>query len=230
MNIHILGPFLVAVLLLNFYILTTTQIRALVYAVAFQGVLLAVVYPVAHQQAAHAGADTAAAPVDHLAFVRLLVLAAVMMAVKGVVIPRLLLKAMREADVRRHVESAIGIVPTLLVGAVGTGLAMAFASTLPLKAEHSSNLIVPASLATMLTGFLILTTRWRALNQVLGYVVLENGIFIFGLLLVEALPILVELGVLLDLFVGVFVMAIIINHVSKAFPSASVEHLQTLRE
>jgi hydrogenase-4 component E len=89
---------------------------------------------------------------------------------------------------------------------------------------------VPASLATVFTGFLILTTRRNALTQVLGYLVLENGIFIFGLLLVEAMPLLVELGVLLDLFVGVFVMGIIIHHVNRVFSTTAASQLSALRE
>jgi len=85
-------------------------------------------------------------------------------------------------------------------------------------------------LATVLAGFLLLVTRREALGQVLGYIVMENGIFIFGLLLIETLPLLVEFGVVLDLFVGVFVMGIIVNHVSRVFPEASSEHLNTLKE
>lgn len=223
-NIDTLDRLLVLVLLLNFYILVSTQLRAVVYAVAMQGILLAIAYLVAHY--VPDGHDAG----DGWEITRTLSLAAVIIVVKGWFIPWLLLRAIREADIRRQVESAIGIIPTLLIGAVGTGLAMTFASTLPLKEGHGSHLLVPASLATALTGFLILTTRWRALTQVLGYIVLENGIFIFGLLLIQAIPFLVELGVLLDLFVGVFVMGIIINHVSRAFPSATAEHLSTLRE
>src|SRR5207237_2507886 len=103
----------------------------------------------------------------------------------------------------------------LLLGAVGTGLALVFSYTLPLAEEHTGLLIVPASLATVWTGFLLLTTRKKAIMQVLGYLVLENGIFLFGLLLLEAMPFLVEVGVLLDLFTGVFVMVIIIHHLSS---------------
>ena len=61
--------------------------------------------------------------------------------------------------------------------------------------------------------------------QVLGYLILENGIFLFGLLLLEAMPFLVEVGVLLDLFTGVFVMGIIIYHINREFSSISTEHL-----
>ena len=66
--------------------------------------------------------------------------------------------------------------------------------------------------------------------QVLGYLILENGIFLFGLLLLEATPFLVEVGILLDLFTGVFVMGIIIHHISREFSSTSTEHLTELKE
>jgi hydrogenase-4 component E len=107
---------------------------------------------------------------------------------------------------------------------------MALSSTLPLREEHASHLLVPSALATVLTGFLILTTRREALTQVLGYLVLENGIFIFGLLLVDAMPMLVEVGVLLDLFVGVFVMGIIIHHVNRQFSASTSDHLSALKD
>ena len=58
----------------------------------------------------------------------------------------------------------------------------------------------------------------------------ENGIFVFGLLLIAAMPFLVEVGVLLDLFTGVFVMGIIINHINREFASVSTEHLAELKE
>ncbi len=87
-----------------------------------------------------------------------------------------------------------------------------------------------ARFSTVVTGFLILTTRLKAITQVIGYLVLENGIFIFGLLLLEALPLLVELGVLLDLFVGVFVMGIIMYHINREFASVSTQLLSALKE
>jgi hydrogenase-4 component E len=66
--------------------------------------------------------------------------------------------------------------------------------------------------------------------QVLGYLVLENGIFLFGMLLLEAMPLLVEAGALLDLFTGVFVMGIIIHQINREFDSVSTEHLAELKE
>jgi hydrogenase-4 component E len=91
-------------------------------------------------------------------------------------------------------------------------------------------LLIPASLATVAAGFIQLTTRRKAISQVLGYLVLENGIFVFGLLLVEAMPFLVEAGVLLDLFVGIFVLSIIIHHINREFASLDTRRMSLLKE
>ena len=107
---------------------------------------------------------------------------------------------------------------------------MLFASTLPLAPQQSGSLLVPASLATLMSGFLILTTRRKAITQVVGYLTLENGVFIFGLALVEAMPLIVEVGVLLDVLVGIFVMGIVIDHIQREFSSINTENLTTLRD
>lgn len=62
-----------------------------------------------------------------------------------------------------------------------------------------------------------MVTRTRAVTQVLGYMVIENGIFLFALSLLDAMPALIEMGILLDIFVAVFVMAIILNHINEEF-------------
>ena len=73
-------------------------------------------------------------------------------------------------------------------------------------------------------------SRRKAITQVVGYLVLENGIYLFGLMLIEEMPLLVEAGILLDLFVGIFVMGIVINHIRVAFDSLDTGHLSELRD
>ena len=63
-----------------------------------------------------------------------------------------------------------------------------------------------------------------------GYLLLENGIYIFGLLLLEAMPFVVEMGVLLDLFVGIFVISIIVNRINRSFSSMDTRRLVSLKE
>jgi hydrogenase-4 component E len=213
MNV-LLDPILVLVLLLNFVVLGASRLRTIINAVALQGILLGVMIVVAQSRVTG----------------WVLAMAAAAIVLKGVTIPRMLFHAIREVVQRREVEPLVGFVTSLMLGAVGTALAVLFSKTLPIAHEHAGSLIVPAALSTVLTGFLILTTRLKAITQVVGYLILENGVFIFGLLLVEAMPFLVELGVLLDLFVAIFVMGIIINKISREFSTVSTRKLSALKE
>ena len=204
---------LVVVLLLNFLVLGTSRIRSIIYTVAAQGVLLGVLPVLVH----HAGPRGAVVAIGAILL-------------KSAVIPRMLMRAMADLPIRREVEPLVGFRTSLLLGAAATAASLALAGKLPALGATGARLLVPASFATVLTGFIVLTTRLKAITQVLGYLILENGIFIFGLLLLEALPFLVEIGVLLDLFVAIFVMGIIINHISREFSSVNTERISTLRE
>lgn len=205
---------LVAVMLLNFLALGTSRMRVCIQAAAVQGVLLGVLPLLVPQ---------------HVEWRTALVAAGTLL-VKGLVIPSLLFKAMRDVKIRREVEPYLGFVPSLFLAGVGTGLALLFGGSLPLAPAHTGSLAVPASLATLLAGFLLLTTRRKAITQVVGYLILENGIFVFALLLLEAMPFIVEVGVLLDLFVAVFVMGIVLDHIRSEFSSLDTERLAELKE
>jgi hydrogenase-4 component E len=205
---------LVLIVLLDFYALGASRMRAVIRASALQGVLLGIMPLLLH---------------EHVS-TRLLLICAGTMAAKGIVIPALLLRAIREVTIHREVQPLIGFTASLLLGAVGTGLALLFSARLPLMESSVATHLVPASFATVFTGFLVLTTRQKAVMQVAGYLILENGIFLFGLLLLEALPFLVEIGVLLDLLVGVFVMGIILNRIQRTFSAIDTTHLSALRE
>src|SRR5438874_1652343 len=97
-----------------------------------------------------------------------------------------------------------------------------------------SQIVDPVLIVALTLNFVALgVSRIRAvINAVAlqGILLGENGIFVFGLLLLEAMLPLVEVGVLLDLFTVVFVMGIIIHHISREFASMSTEHLTELKE
>lgn len=157
-------------------------------------------------------------------------LAVVTLIVKGFVIPILLRRAMRAANIDREIEPFIGFVPSLLLGAAGTIAAVAAARALPLLPEHADTLLVPGALASVFTGFLLMVGRAKAISQVCGYLILENGIYLFGMLLIHSTPLLVESGILLDLTVGVFVIGIIVDRIQRAFDSLDTRKLTVLRE
>ena len=159
--------------------------------------------------------------------VHAVVLATGTIAVKTILLPWFLGRAIREARLRREVEPAVGFIASLLLGSLAIALAFAIAARLPLpNGQHE--LLVPVSLATLMIGFIILTTRRKALVQVVGYLILENGVYLFGLTQTDSVPYLLELGVLLDVFVGVFIMGIVVFHINREFDSLDSARLTEL--
>jgi len=206
---------------LNLMALGSSRIPSLIRAMSVQGVVLGLM-PLLIEHLFGWGALLHAWPV--------LLVAVATVVVKGVVIPRLLNRAMRAANIDRDMEPLIGYVPSILLGAGGTIAAMALARSLPLLPEHAGSLLVPGALASVLTGFVLLIGRTKAISQVCGYLILETGIYLFGLLLIHSTPLLVEAGILLDLTVGVFVIGIIVDHIQRAFDTLDTRKLTVLRE
>src|SRR4029434_5986330 len=91
--------------------------------------------------------------------VRALALGVAMIAIKGVIIPRILRSALRSQGIRREVEPFVSFTTSLLLCALATGLSVIFARTLPLTADDANVLLIPASVGTPLTGFIRLPTR-----------------------------------------------------------------------
>jgi hydrogenase-4 component E len=205
---------LVIVLLVNLFMLGVSRMRSLIYSAAAQGVILSALPLLLEKQIG----------------LMIIIVALVTAVIKGFLIPQMLHKALRDAQIKREVEPLIGFLPTMLLGALGTAASITFAAYLSVTQAGTSTLIIPASFSTVLTGFLLLTTRYKAITQVIGYLILENGIYIFGMLLLTAVPFLVELRILLDLFVGIFVVSIILNHINEAFSSLDTRQLSALKE
>jgi hydrogenase-4 component E len=208
-----LNAIFVLVILINLFVLGAGRMKALIHAAALQGILLGLLPPLVLREAQ---------------FVPLF-MALMTVVLKGVVIPNMLLKALRDAHVKREVEPIIGFMPCILLGAAATGAALVLAGRITPSASPLGLLVIPTSISMLFTGFLLLTTRVKALTQTIGFLLLENGIFVFGLLLLGAIPSLVELGVLLDLFVGIFVISIIMHHINREFASLDTRRLSSLK-
>lgn len=206
---------LVLVVLLNFWLLGSSRLAACIRCVALQGILLGVFTMLAHAEGS---------------LVRAGLLATASIVVKGIAFPLLLVRALREADVRREIEPYVGYSLSILVGLAALVLSLWLSARLPLPHPTPSSLIVPVALFTSLVGLLVIISRKKALTQVLGYLVLENGIYAFGVGLVQQTPLLVELGVLLDLLVAVFVMGIAIFHINRQFDHIDTDRLVLLKD
>ena len=199
---------------LDLVALGTSGLPALIRVAAMQGMVLGVM-PLLIET-------------DASVLVFLVAVATVLM--KGLVIPSLLRRAMRTANIDRDMDPLIGFVPSLLLGAAGMIGAVVVARRLPLLPEHRETLLVAGAMASVFAGLLLLVGRSKAISQVCGYLILENGIYLFGLLLIRSTPLMVEGGILLDLTVAVFVTGIIVDRIQRAFDSLDTRKLTVLRE
>ena len=150
-------------------------------------------------------------------------------AIKGVLLPWLLLRARRQADVYREENPIVGFGSSMGAGVLMLAASFALGAHLPPQASSVPPLVVTAAFFNLFAGLFLIIGRRTALTQVLGYLVMENGIYAFGMTFVSRQSILVELGVLLDLAVGVFVMVLIIFHISRRFEHTDVDRLNHLR-
>lgn len=199
---------------LNLLALASSRLPSVIRAAAWHGMILGVLPLLLEWE---------------LQWMTLLVSIAVI-AVKGFVIPGLLRRALRAANIDREVEPLLGFVPSLLLGAAAAIGGVALAGALPLLPQHAHSLIVPGAFTSVTCGFLLLTGRAKAISQVCGYLMLENGIYLFGLLLIDRTPLVVEAGILLDLTVAVFVIGIIVDRIQREFDTLDTRKLTVLRE
>ena len=204
---------LLLVILSDFAVLAMSRLSACIRAIAVQGLLLGAL-PLLVQTGLS---------------VHTVALSLGTAAIKAGVLPWFLRWAIREAAVRREVEPMIGYMSSVLLGALALAVGFAVASALPLRSVRP-DLLVPVALVTVMIGLIVLTTRSKAITQVVGYLMLENGIYLFGLTQTESMPFLLELGVLLDLFVVVFIMGIVVFHINREFDSLDSARLEELTD
>lgn len=201
----------------NLVLAGASRLRSAVRFVAMQGVILGAL-PVLMWDW----------PVDLCPGVRIWAVAAVNTLVKGVLLPALLLYAVRKARTRREVEPIVPfhlsqiIVFLMAVGAFVVG------RLLRVHVSGASELAVPVALTTMGTGLLLICGRKKAITQVLGFLVLENGISVFGAAILLEYGIVVELGILLDVFALVFILGIAVFQISRTFSSTDTDRLNHL--
>ncbi len=195
----------VLVVVVDLFLLASSRLNAAIRAVALQGALLSSL-PLLLLTREH--------ELGHV-----LLLSAGAMTIKAGFIPWLMFRAIREETVRRELEPYVGYVPSMVLGGLGVALSFALSRGLPLPIEAQNVFLVPTALSTVWTGLLLVVSRRKAVTQVLGFLVLENGVFVIGLLLSGIMPITVEAGVLLDLFAAVFVMGIVIFQMNREFAS-----------
>ncbi|MDD5674573.1 MAG: hypothetical protein PHC61_10445 [Chitinivibrionales bacterium] len=205
----------IILVIINFFMLSTSRLRALIRGAGLQGLLLGIFPFVAH--AGYFSGHT-------------LILSALSIFIKGVAIPLLLFRALRGVSVEREAHPLVGYTLSIAVCIIITALSFYIGGIIPASAAFPSQAMLALSICMALCGFFLIITRKQAISQVIGYLVLENGIYVFGVSLAVAQSLLVEMGVLLDMLVGAFIMGIVIYRINREFDTISTLSLEALKQ
>ena len=202
-------------LLLAFAMLTQRRVLSLVNLFAAQGFALAlstgIVAYVTHQPHLYGSA-------------------ALTMVLKVMLLPWLLHRLIRKLDVKWDVEGLINVPTTMLIGIVLVVFAFNLASPISQLASTVTRATLGIAIASVMLSFLMMITRRKAIPQVIGFLAMENGLFFAATSATYGMPMVVELGIALDILVAVLVLGVFFFQIREQFDSLDLKHLERLRE
>ncbi|KVU29168.1 formate hydrogenlyase [Burkholderia ubonensis] len=208
--------FLAAVLLLlSFAMLSQRRILSLIHLYTLQGVALVLANLIL-------GIVTGDA--------HLYVSAGLTAVLKVGVIPWILYRLVRRLNVQADVEPLINIPTTLLIGIVLVIVAFNVAAPISQLATSVARGTLGIALACVLLSFMAMITRARAIPQVIGFLSMENGLFFAATAATNGMPMIVELGVGLDVLVGILILGVFMFQIREQFDSLDIHHLEKLKD
>ncbi len=209
-----LGTLLSLVLLSILFSLGSSLLPGLVKVLAFQGIIVSVV-PL------FMGHDLS---FGEIAFTL------ATMAIRGIIIPLCIHLAVKKVAIRREVEPIIGFNASILIGLGVIASAIMISRNFTVPSIGAGALLLPTTICLLVAGMFLLIARRNAIAMVLGYIMLENGIYLVGTTFsIRALHV-VEFGILLDVLAAVMIMAIILQNIKHTFDDMDTALLRTLKE
>lgn len=208
--------FLAAVLLmLSFAMLSQRRILTLIHLYTLQGVTLV-------------SANLILGFVTNDA--HLYVSAGLTLVLKVGLIPWILYRLVRRLDVQADVEPLINIPTTLLIGIVLVVIAFNVASPISQLATSVARGTLGIALACVLLSFMSMITRAKAIPQVIGFLSMENGLFFAAAAATNGMPMVVELGIGLDVLIGILILGVFMFQIREQFDSLDIHHLEKLKD
>jgi hydrogenase-4 component E len=156
--------------------------------------------------------------------------AAVTLILKVIVLPIALHRLIDRLAVRWDVEPLINVPTTMLCGIGLAIFAFALATPISEMASTVTRSTLGIALASVLLSFLMMIVRRKAIPQVIGFLAMENGLFFAATSATYGMPLVVELGIALDVLVGTFVFGIFFFHIRETFDSLDIRHMESLKE
>jgi hydrogenase-4 component E len=202
-------------LLLAFAMLSQRRVLSLVNLYAMQGAVLSTSALVVAYSTG----------IDHLYYSSLLNLL-----LKVLLIPWLLHRLIRQLDVKWDVETLLNIPATMMIGLVAVVFAFSLAQPISALTQSITRPTLGIAIACVLLSFLMMIVRRKAIPQVIGFLAMENGLFFAATGATYGMPMVVELGIALDVLVGVFIFGVFFFQIRETFESLDLRHMEKLKE
>ena len=198
--------------------LGSNRLMALVKIMAFQGIVVSLI-PLFLEQ--HWPMSTGS-----IFFLQIMLL------IKGLLIPGFLYAAVNKIKIKREIEPIIGYNASLIFGLVFILTAAFITERLQISLPVKHKLLMITAVTTLAAGLFLLMSRKKAITQVIGYLMMENGIYLIGTALAKETHTLyvVEFGVLLDLLVGIMIMGIILHNINSSYDDVDTALLGKLKD
>ena len=210
--VNVLAAFL---LLIAFAMLSQRRVLTLIKLLAWQGAALAASTAIVAWSTGQ----------THLYYSALLTVL-----LKVILIPWVLHRLIDRLFIRWDIETLINIPTTMLIGIGLVIFAFALATPISQMATTLTRSTLGIALASVLLSFLMMIVRQKAVPQVIGFLAMENGLFFAATSATYGMPLVVELGVALDVLVGTFVFGIFFFHIRERFDSLDIRHMERLKE
>ncbi len=156
--------------------------------------------------------------------------AALTIVLKVTFLPWLLRRLLRRLDIYRDSEPRLNVTGTMLVGLLIVVFAFALAQPITRLASTSTRSAIGIAISVVLLAFLMMITRRKAVAQVVGFLSMENGVFFGAMSASYGMPMVVELGVALDVLIAVLVLGVFFFQIREQFDSLDLHHLESLKE
>ena len=167
--------------------------------------------------------------VGHESYVTLAVAIIETLLLKAVFVPFYLNKVIKENHIKRETEPYVPHIFSLLMVSAGIGLSLAAAFYMKQEIPEVKIVLLGGCIAMILCGMFVILSRKKLITHVMGYCVLENGIFLLSLSAAKELPVIVSLGVALDAFIWVLLAGILVKIIRTEMNSQSIDELKGLK-
>lgn len=149
--------------------------------------------------------------------------------IKVLILPWVLYVLVNKVRADREVSLSLGPVPLIMLGIVLVGLTYGYVVPVMLKQIHVEGQLLSVALSTVLLGCFFMISRHSALSQLIGVVVMENGLFLCALAVTGGMPLFIELGIFFDVLVGALVMGILTYQIRGSFDTLDTKFLNKLK-